>query len=128
MVRYIYAAIGNPWPKAKGVVKLDLSISEIDHRDCVVATQIFGPNCFCCEPFFVAKDPNNVFAADEDDGYVVCDMHNENTRESSLLVMDAKSHDLEIVAVVKLPRRVPYGFHGIFVKESDLNMLLKSAR
>ncbi|XP_059289043.1 probable carotenoid cleavage dioxygenase 4, chloroplastic isoform X1 [Lycium ferocissimum] len=121
--KYIYAAIGDPWPKAKGVVKLDVSISEIEHRDCIVATRIFGPNCFCSEPFFVEKDPNSVFAADEDDGYVVCYMHNESTREASFLVMDAKSHDLEIVAVVKLPRRVPYGFHGIFVKESDLNLL-----
>ncbi|MCD7457542.1 dioxygenase [Datura stramonium] len=109
--------------KAKGVAKLDLSISETDQRDCIVATRIFGPNCFCSEPFFVAKDSNNVSTADEDDGYVMCYMHNENTRESSLMVMDAKSHDLDIVAVVKLPRRVPYGFHGAFVKESDLNML-----
>lgn len=52
-------------------------------------------------------------------------MHNESTRESSFIVMDAKSHDLEIVAAVKLPRRVPYGFHGRFVKESDLNTLWK---
>ncbi|XP_059303526.1 probable carotenoid cleavage dioxygenase 4, chloroplastic [Lycium ferocissimum] len=121
--KYMYAAIGNPSPKAKGVVKLDLSISDIDHRDCIVATRIFGPDCFSSEPFFVAKDPNNGFAADEDDGYVVCYMHNESTRESSFLVMDAKSQNLEIVAVVKLPRRVPYGFHGIFVKESDLNTI-----
>ncbi|KAM3266591.1 putative carotenoid cleavage dioxygenase 4, chloroplastic [Capsicum annuum] len=44
--KYIYAPIGNPLPKAKGVVKLDVSISEIDQRDCIVATRIFGPNCF----------------------------------------------------------------------------------
>lgn len=122
--KYIYAAIADPLPKAKGVVKLDVSMLEIDQQpDCIVATRIFGPNCFCSEPFFVPKDHDNVFAADEDDGYVVCYMHNESTRESSFMVMDAKTHDLEIVAVVKLPHRVPYGFHGIFVKESDLNML-----
>ncbi|KAH0649190.1 hypothetical protein KY285_034438 [Solanum tuberosum] len=122
--KYIYAAIADPLPKAKGVVKLDVSMSEIDQQpDCIVATRIFGPNCFCSEPFFVPKDHDNVFAADEDDGYVVCYMHNESTRESSFMVMDAKTHDLEIVAVVKLPHRVSYGFHGIFVKESDLNML-----
>ncbi|KAL3329739.1 hypothetical protein AABB24_033882, partial [Solanum stoloniferum] len=122
--KYIYAAIADPLPKAKGVVKLDVSMLEIDQQhDCIVATRIFGPNCFCSEPIFVPKDHDNVFAADEDDGYVVCYMHNESTKESSFMVMDAKTHDLEIVAVVKLPHRVPYGFHGIFVKESDLNML-----
>ncbi|MQL92044.1 hypothetical protein Taro_024661 [Colocasia esculenta] len=34
--------------------------------------------------------------------------------------MDAKSPELDVVAEVLLPRRVPYGFHGIFLRESEL--------
>ncbi|KAL3818351.1 hypothetical protein ACJIZ3_004256 [Penstemon smallii] len=120
--KYVYAAVGDPMPKVSGVVKLDVSVSEGDRRDCIVASRMFGPGCFGGEPFFVAKEPDNS-KADEDDGYVVTYVHNENTGESRFLVMDAKSPNLEIVAAVRLPRRVPYGFHGLFVRESDLNKL-----
>ncbi|XP_015084378.1 probable carotenoid cleavage dioxygenase 4, chloroplastic [Solanum pennellii] len=118
--KYVYAAIGYPPPKLSGIVKLDVSIAEVDRRDCIVACRMFGESCFCGEPFFVAK---NNLEANEDDGYVMLYVHNEKTEESNFLVMDATSPSLDIVANVKLPRRVPYGFHGIFVRESDLNML-----
>lgn len=105
-----------------GVVKLDLSLSKPDSDGCTVASRVYGPGCYCGEPFFVAREPDNP-AAPEDDGYLVTFTHNETTDESKFIVMDAKSPDLQIVAVVKLPQRVPYGFHGIFVRESDLQKL-----
>ncbi|XP_071698246.1 probable carotenoid cleavage dioxygenase 4, chloroplastic [Rutidosis leptorrhynchoides] len=120
--RYVYCGVGDPMPKISGVVKLDVSQSELDRRECIVASRMFGPGCFGGEPFFVAREPENP-DADEDDGYVVSYVHNENTGESRFVVMDAKSPTLEIVAAVKLPHRVPYGFHGLFVSESDLNKL-----
>ncbi|KAJ4953170.1 hypothetical protein NE237_030002 [Protea cynaroides] len=120
--RYSYLGIGDPLPKISGVVKLDLSGSE--HKERTIACRMFGEGCYGGEPFFVAKsrEPGNseVNMEAEDDGYVVTYMHNEITGESRFLVMDAKSPSLEIVAAVMLPRRVPYGFHGIFVGESDL--------
>lgn len=121
--RFVYAGVGDPMPKISGVVKLDVSQEEC--RDCIVASRIFGPGCYGGEPFFVPREGENAgeTAAEEDDGYVVSYVHNENTGESRFIVMDAKSPDLAIVAAVKLPRRVPYGFHGLFVKESDLNKL-----
>ncbi|XP_052211068.1 probable carotenoid cleavage dioxygenase 4, chloroplastic [Diospyros lotus] len=120
--RYVYAAVGDPMPKITGVVKLDLASSECDRRDSTVATRMFGPGCYAGEPFFVARQPDDP-DADEDDGYVVTYVHDENAGESKFLVMDAKSPELDIVAAVKLPRRVPYGFHGLFVRESDLKKL-----
>nr|ABY60887.1 carotenoid cleavage dioxygenase 4 [Osmanthus fragrans] len=120
--KYVYAAIGDPMPKISGVVKLDVSVSDSDRCDCIVASRLYGESCFGGEPFFVAKEPNNP-SAEEDDGYVVSYVHNEKTGESRFLVMDAKSPNLDIVAAVKLPRRVPYGFHGLFVSENDLNKL-----
>ncbi|KAA8521080.1 hypothetical protein F0562_011767 [Nyssa sinensis] len=120
--RYVYAAVGDPMPKISGVVKLDVSVSEGDRRECTVASRMYGPGCYGGEPFFVAREPNNP-EAEEDDGYVVTYLHDEKSGESKFLVMDAKSPDLDIVAAVKLPRRVPYGFHGLFVRESDLNKL-----
>ncbi|XVE57304.1 hypothetical protein DITRI_Ditri04bG0080600 [Diplodiscus trichospermus] len=120
--KYLYAAIGDPMPKISGVVKLDVSKGE--RQECIVATRMYGPGCYGGEPFFVAKEPGNP-EAEEDDGYVVSYVHDENTGESTFLVMNAKSPDLDIVATVKLPRRVPYGFHGLFVRESDLIKLYK---
>ncbi|GLJ12584.1 hypothetical protein SUGI_0193980 [Cryptomeria japonica] len=56
----------------------------------------------------------------EDDGYIVVLTHNDNTQISKFVVMDAQSPTLEIVASVKLPQRVPFGFHGLFVSATDL--------
>ncbi|KAK4435577.1 putative carotenoid cleavage dioxygenase 4, chloroplastic [Sesamum alatum] len=120
--KYMYAAVGDPMPKISGVVKLDVSMSEGDRRDCIVGSRMFGAGCFGGEPFFVARQPDDP-NAEEDDGYVITYVHNENTGESRFLVMDAKSPSLEIVAAVRLPRRVPYGFHGLFVRDIDLNKM-----
>ncbi|KVH89869.1 Carotenoid oxygenase [Cynara cardunculus var. scolymus] len=119
---YMYFGVGDPMPKISGVVKLDITLSEVDRQECIVASRMFGPGCFGGEPFFVAKEPDNP-DADEDDGYIISYVHDENTDESKFMVMDAKSPTLEIVAVVDLPQRVPYGFHGLFVTESNMNML-----
>ncbi|KAG7031088.1 putative carotenoid cleavage dioxygenase 4, chloroplastic, partial [Cucurbita argyrosperma subsp. argyrosperma] len=121
--RFVYAGVGDPMPKISGVVKLD--VSQEERRDCIVASRIFGPGCYGGEPFFVPREreSSDETALEEDDGYVVSYVHDENSGESKFIVMDAKSPKLEIIAVVKLPRRVPYGFHGLFVKESDLNKL-----
>ncbi|KAK4368816.1 hypothetical protein RND71_012608 [Anisodus tanguticus] len=121
-IDYVRTCSHSRGPYAKGVRDNKISIAEADRRDCIVACRKFGEGCFCGEPFFVAKDPNNP-EADEDDGYVVSYVHNEKTGESRILVMDAKSPNLDIVAAVKLPGRVPYGFHGLLVRESDLNKL-----
>lgn len=114
--RYGYLGIGYPMPKIRGVAKLDFEKAG-KSGDCTVAEREFGEGCFGGEPFFVAKDGKN---GDEDDGYVVTYVHDERKCESKFVVMDAKSDDLEIVAEVLLPRRVPYGFHGLFVTKEEL--------
>ncbi|KNA23039.1 hypothetical protein SOVF_028540 [Spinacia oleracea] len=119
--KYVYAAVGNPMPKISGVVKLDVTVAQ-DHRECIVASRMFVPGSYGGEPFFVATYPDDP-DADEDDGYLVSYVHDENTGESRFLVMDAKSPNLDVVASVKLPQRVPYGFHGLFVRDKDLKRL-----
>ncbi|KAK6153991.1 hypothetical protein DH2020_013630 [Rehmannia glutinosa] len=118
---YVYAAVTNhtSWV---GVVKLDLELANVDGGDCTVASRLYGPGCNGGEPFFVPREPNNR-EADEDDGYLVTYVYDENTQISKFLVMDAKSPALDIIAAVKLPQRVPDGFHGLFVSESDLTKL-----
>ncbi|KAJ4710352.1 Carotenoid cleavage dioxygenase [Melia azedarach] len=121
--RFVYAAVGDPMPKISGLVKLAVSKGR-ERQECTVASRMYGEGCYGGEPFFVAKEPENP-EAEEDDGYVVSYVHDENVGESKFLVMDAKSPDLDIVAAVRLPQRVPYGFHGLFVRKSDIDKLQK---
>ncbi|KAA8544388.1 hypothetical protein F0562_022400 [Nyssa sinensis] len=114
--RFAYMAMGEHIPKMSGVVKIDLEL------ECEVSKRTYEDGCFGGEAFFVARDAGDP-DCDEDDGYVVSYVHNEITKESRFVVMDAKSPTLEIVAAVKLPGRVPYGFHGLFVSENDLKKL-----
>ncbi|KAL9670897.1 hypothetical protein QQ045_008458 [Rhodiola kirilowii] len=123
--KYVYAAIGDPMPKITGVVKLDVSNER--NSENIVGLRMFGDGCFGGEPFFVAKNPTDA-GAEEDDGYLISYVHNERTDVSHFLVMDAKSPSLEVMAEVRLPTRVPYGFHGLFVADSDLNRVLISSR
>ncbi|KAL9416654.1 hypothetical protein AB3S75_039781 [Citrus x aurantiifolia] len=107
--RYVFVGVGKEIPKMQGVVKIDLE------KEIEVSRRFYGPGCFGGEPLFVPRNGDHVDAADEDDGFVVTYIHDENYGESKFLVMDAKSPNLDIVAAVKLPWRVPYGFHGLFV-------------
>ena len=111
--RYAYMGIGDVIPKMSGIVKIDLEL------ECEVSRRVYGDGCFGGEPMFVAKDG----AVEEDDGYIVTYMHDENNGVSRFVVMDAKSQTLDVVAAVKLPRRVPYGFHGLFVRRGDLDQM-----
>lgn len=114
--RYGYFGVGDPMPKIAGVVKLDFD--RAGHGDCTAARRDFGPGCFAGEPFFVPDDVEG--NGNEDDGYLVCYVHNEATGDNRFVVMDARSPELDIVAEVQLPSRVPYGFHGLFVTQAEL--------
>ncbi|EYU29112.1 hypothetical protein MIMGU_mgv1a024174mg [Erythranthe guttata] len=119
--RYVYAAV----IKSKaivGAVKLDLSLSGDHNHDCTVAQHLYGSGCTGGELSFVPRESNNPLM-EEDTGYLITYVHDMDSGESKFLVMDAKSPTLDIIAAVKLPRRVPTGFHGLFVPETDLNKL-----
>ncbi|XVE59696.1 hypothetical protein DITRI_Ditri05aG0066800 [Diplodiscus trichospermus] len=97
-------------PKTSGLVKIDLETGE------EVGRRFYGPGCSGGEPLFVRKNTEDEDVEyDEDDGFVMTYVHNERTDKSIFLLMDAKSPDFTTIAVVKLPRRVPYGFHGLFL-------------
>ncbi|KAL0394083.1 UNVERIFIED_CONTAM: Carotenoid 9,10(9',10')-cleavage dioxygenase 1 [Sesamum latifolium] len=68
-------------------------------------------NSFCTGASFVAKQG----AADEDDGWLITFVHNEDTNTSEVYIVDAKKISSEAVAKIRLPCRVPYGFHGAYM-------------
>ncbi|XP_065878533.1 9-cis-epoxycarotenoid dioxygenase NCED2, chloroplastic [Euphorbia lathyris] len=107
--QYAYLAIAEPWPKVSGFAKVDLFTGE-------VKKYIYGDKKFGGEPFFLpGNDPNN---EGEDDGYILSFVHDEKKWKSELQIINAKN--LELEATVKLPSRVPYGFHGTFIDAKEL--------
>jgi carotenoid cleavage dioxygenase len=99
--RFGYCAMPDPdsmhWP----TVKHDLVTGErkiFDH----------GPTRAAGEPVFVARSGG----VDEDDGWLVTFVHDDSDHSAEFVVLDAQDFDRGYVARVKLPQRVPFGFHG----------------
>lgn len=111
--RYAYLAIAEPWPKVSGFAKVDLFTGEVKKH-------IYGDKRYGGEPFFLPRDDNPESV--EDDGYILSFVHDEKTWKSELQIVNAMNLQLE--ASIKLPSRVPYGFHGTFI---DANALVNQA-
>jgi 8'-apo-carotenoid 13,14-cleaving dioxygenase len=105
--RYGYCASPSPddaagWP----TVKHDLQTGqrwELDHS----AGRCGG------EPVFVA-DPDGTA---EDDGWLLTLVHDLGEQSTDFVVMDATDLSRGYVARVRLPQRVPFGFHGNWVSD-----------
>ncbi|CAO2842183.1 unnamed protein product [Amaranthus hypochondriacus] len=109
--RFAYLAIAEPWPKVSGFAKVDLETGEVKKF-------IYGGEKYGGEPFFLPRGNNSFDSDSEDDGYVLGFVHDEKEGSSELLIVNASN--LEVEASIKLPSRVPYGFHGTFVRSEDL--------
>lgn len=122
--RYVYGTVLDSVTQVKGLVKFDLQAepeigkSQIEVGGNVLGVFCFGPGRFGSEAIFVPRDSGPDL--EEDDGYLICFVHDENTGKSEVNVFDAKTMSPEPVAIVYLPTRVPYGFHAFFVSEEQL--------
>ncbi|EIE21342.1 carotenoid cleavage dioxygenase 1B [Coccomyxa subellipsoidea C-169] len=111
--RYTYVVTykyGGGFDRPYGLAKIDLAASS---PAAAVPAQIgFGRGRFGGEAVFVPRSTDPAALKSEDDGYLATYVYDEQTDSSEFMVYDACSFSAEPVARVKLPQRVPHGFHG----------------
>jgi carotenoid cleavage dioxygenase len=73
-------------------------------------------HCWYSEPWFAPADNQR----SEDHGYVVAFVWNDKSREQQLQVFDALDLSKGPVARIKLPHRVPAGFHACWMKPGQI--------
>lgn len=97
---------GNPsaLPVWTAVHKYDLERGTSD-------TRAYGAGNGVGEPLFVPRHAT----ADEDDGYVLVLAYDQARNASAFDVLDARNIGGEPLARIRIPHRVPYGFHGNWV-------------
>ena len=105
--RYLYNSLARDWAfefNFNGVIKYDLETgrsSTWEHA----ANETCGEHCFVPDPTGTA----------EDDGWLMTIVSDNDSRESSLAIIDARDVAAGPVARVNLPRRVPIGFHANWI-------------
>ena len=63
------------------------------------------------EPVFIPTENQK----SEDEGYLMLYVYDKESNKSDLVIFDAQSIKSGPRATVKLPQRVPFGFHGSWV-------------
>ncbi|XP_062115357.1 carotenoid 9,10(9',10')-cleavage dioxygenase 1-like [Humulus lupulus] len=122
--RYVYGARLDDFAKVTGIVKFDLHAEPMRDKTClevggnVEGLYDLGPGIFGSEAIFVPKVHG--VNSEEDDGYLIFFVHDENSGKSKAHVIDAKTMSEDPIAVIDLPCRVPYGFHAFFLTEEQI--------
>ncbi|KAK9839226.1 hypothetical protein WJX81_002592 [Elliptochloris bilobata] len=117
--RYVYAAIMDPSRTTgafTGVVKFDLQAAAAGRPAEAGRVEHSGAR-LGGECVFV---PASSGSQGDDNGYLLTYVHDEASGESELVVLDARTMAAKPLARVPLPQRVPYGFHGTWVPEADV--------
>ena len=106
-------------------------VVKYDHEGGRVVGEIaFGPGRYGGECVYVPRPrpgdaggawppPPPPSGADEDDGWLITFIYDQHAKASEFVVFDARTMASEPVAVVALPQRVPYGFHGTWIPASE---------
>ena len=104
--RYVYAGIFN----TERAFTFD-GVMKFDNESGVTSEYLYGPHRHGGEAVFAPK----AGAVSEDDGYLVCFVHDEAENQSECQIIDAQDITAGAVATIIMPFRVPYGFHAGWV-------------
>ena len=75
----------------------------------------FGEGCYCGEGIFAPQQQPQ----SEDDGWLLTYVYDSKRDTSECVILDAHDLSAEPIARIVLPRRVPYGFHGIWIAGTE---------
>jgi carotenoid cleavage oxygenase len=92
------------------------TLLKVDHLTGQMVARTDQPRFGYGEPVFIPREGANA----EDDGWVMALRHDTETNSSDLAVFDAQGLDADPVAVVHLQVRVPNGFHGNWIPDTNL--------
>lgn len=90
------------------------SIAHFDRKENKKRIHSFDKGSYPLEPIFVPRSKN----AAEGDGFLLSYVYREVMNRSDLVILDAQHVDNEPLAVIQLPYRVPFGFHGCWVDKN----------
>lgn len=90
-----------------GLLRHDLAAGSVEVRE-------LGRGRASSEAVFVPA------GEDEDDGYLLAIVYDAATDHSELQIVHSADFTGDPAAVVELPQRVPFGFHGNWVPDSDI--------
>ncbi|MFV0248794.1 MAG: carotenoid oxygenase family protein [Tenacibaculum sp.] len=94
----------------EGIIKFDTETNSSQ-------TYLYGNGCFGSESPFIPREG----ATQEDDGYIISFVTNANTHKSEAIILNAKNINSEPLAIIKLPQRVPLGFHGCWIPGNEIS-------
>ncbi|KAL9400184.1 hypothetical protein Peur_009145 [Populus x canadensis] len=122
------ASSSSGMPKFGGLAKLyfdETSSKEGEQSEGHIKVEYheFEGNTFCTGSAFVPKEGGR----EEDDGWIITFVHDEDTNTSKVYIIDTKNFTSEPVAKITLPYRVPYGFHGAFMPIPSHNELYNTS-
>jgi carotenoid cleavage dioxygenase-like enzyme len=80
----------------------------------------YGPGVFGSEAVFAPRAGADRQSHGEDDGYVITLVTDSGDWSSWCLVFDARDIEQGPLARVRMPQRVPYGFHATWVRGEEL--------
>lgn len=106
--RYLYAAEQPTNTEIRGVVRYDLGRRSMQRYGVPEGDQN-------SEPVFVSR-PN---ACGEDDGWLLVCVYRHLTDSSDLVILDGRNVEGDPIATVRLPRRIPAGFHGAWLQKDS---------
>ena len=99
--RYIYTAYWDDAVVFGPAMKHDLERGTTEVHD-------YGPGRMTAEPVFVRKPG----AVAEDEGWILSYVYDPKRDLSDVVILDAQDFAGEPIATIRLPVRVPFGFHG----------------